>query len=126
MPYKVEFKNEEGYLHAIATGDCRTLDDLYEYGSTIVEATQNHGQKRVLMDFRGVYMELESFHATTYTEHLLDMGMPELGLKLAALVDEKDLEITRNFETAFRIRSIMQRAFLDHDEAVKWLLAAEA
>jgi len=122
MPLNVKYTDEDDFLLATVTGDCRTLKELADFGSSIIATSGSRGRPCVLMDFRGMTMELESYHITTYSEQLMDIGLPALGLRLAGLADTEHIAITRAFETALRNRSINLRAFLDKDEALKWLL----
>lgn len=122
MPYVLTYEKGEGFLHAAASGDFVTLEELFQHLDEVITMAQENQFNRVLLDFRELRARIKDYHATFFTEGLLDRGYPGLAIRFAAVVHPDDLEKARAFEAAFHNRAILNKAFTELDAATRWLL----
>lgn len=123
MPYSLVFRDTSDFLHAETSGEFHTLEELFAHLESVMEEAAERSKRRVLLDFRQLRAYLESYHATVFTEGLLEKGYPSLGMRFAALVHPDDIEKAVAFETAFLNRSMINKVFLEYDAAQEWLVS---
>ena len=120
MGYVIETAIEKDYIKLVASGE-QTLESNKELVFQVIEACTENNIRKVLVDISGTLGQPGTFS---------DFKLANIAAKEAfgliqrvALVNrQENREFTSFFETAIRNRGINLLAFLDEQEAIKWLL----
>lgn len=117
--YQLEEKGS--YLLAKGRGDSVSHEEWNFNAEKLLRETCERGHKRLLIDRLGVELKVDAFDVVTVADHLAEMGLHQLGLRIA-VVSDGDSALFCMLETAMTNRSFVYKAFRDVDAAREWLL----
>jgi len=121
MPYELTFVNEDGFLSVHATG-VRTRDAVLAMANEILNTCDKRQYNRVMVDVRKMTGQLNTFETYDMTTVDLTRLRRFRNIKIALLDLEKNRERVVFFETVSRNMGFNLMAFLDMNDATKWLL----
>jgi hypothetical protein len=120
MSYVIETEIKQNYVKLHVSGK-QTLENNKELVSRVIEACANNNIRKALVDIRGLVGQ-----PGTFSDYELASiaAKDALGLiqRVALIYRRESHEFTSFFETTIRNRGINLLAFLDENEALKWLL----
>lgn len=120
MSYAIETEIEQDYIRLTVSGE-QTLENNKELVFRVIETCAENNIWKALVDIRDILGQPGIF--SDY--ELANIAAKEaLGLiqRVALIYRQENHEYTSFFETTTRNRGINLLAFLDEDEALKWLL----
>jgi len=122
MSYKVYFKFEPDYLYVQASG-IRSIENIISLAQDYINASEEKGYKRVLVDVRDMTGELQTVDSYDLGKEAPDkLGGVHPWLKGAIVDLEKNRERYHFLETVLVNRGFHIRFFSNLDEAKRWLL----
>lgn len=121
MAYSIEFIEEKEYLLAAVNGEIQTYEELAAKAQSIMEKAVKCHRKRVLVDDRGLSVNVDFFDAQRLAQDMEQDSLQTRGFRIACLCLPETRDSYRVFETNHQNRSLNFRAFMDLEAALEWL-----
>lgn len=121
MSYKVNIRYEPDYLYVQASG-VRSIENLIPMVREYIEANDEHGYKKLLLDVRGMTGQLSSFQSYDLCKELPGKVEGFRPNKKTAVVDsEENRERFRFVEDVLINMGFNFRFFTNTADAERWL-----
>jgi len=120
MSYEYTITPQDGYLLYITSG---VLDDVESLLACTGIALQEAMAKEcnLLIDDRRLTINLSNLDATLTGEHLAEIDLQVMGIRIASVQSPENMELGRMFETVLTNRSLVFKVFEDRESAINWL-----
>lgn len=119
--FEYVLEDKETYLLAKGRGDTADHAEWKSKAEKLLKETSVRGFKRLLVDRLDVELKVDAYDIVTVADHLTDLGLHQLGLRIA-VVTREDNALFCMLETIMTNRSFAYRVFRDYDSAEQWLL----
>lgn len=123
MGYNTELEVKDGWLSVRTTGRIESFALFAEKAALVIGKIKETGVKRVLLDDRGLALNLEAFDVSRVADRLEQADLDIRELRIASLCNEEDRQVYRMIETVYRNRSISFQLFEEREGALAWLLS---
>lgn len=110
------------YLLITAKGDRNDFSSIVKGTVQMQKAVQAANAQKVLADYRGVNFNVpltEAFNLVRLYEHRIDTFR---SIIMATLVNRKNLELAKFWESICNKRGFVTKVFLEFEEAEAWLI----
>lgn len=115
MAIRFEVRLCDDLLFARVSGRDESLEEVQEYGETIIRLARAHGCTRVLTDERAPECELDTVDTYELAEHYSGVA-PRL-MKTGVVCDPRQVNDAKFWETVTTNRGLLFRVFTTLDEA---------
>ena len=120
MPFDIEYHPDRHFVRVAAAGeiDMAAIRDYYERLEPVLAETN---ADRVLVDGRDADIQLSA--ADVFSIPRLAVKARSIGARKRALVTKPGVNGPELFEMGSRNHEQQVRVFIDHDQAIDWLLS---
>jgi hypothetical protein len=124
MKWNVENQIDDHIIIAVVTGEV-TLEGINELLAELLEMSKLIGVNRYLVDFRGVSLGISVSDVHQMPKTLLERGLPK-SHKVALIYSDNSPQVHHFtfFDTMCLTSPLDIKAFIDYDEASRWLVTS--
>ncbi len=119
MPIDFKYRIKDEIIFSTASGNVKELDEVKEYGKSLIELCRKNNLHKVISDERNVkysLSQIDLYSLASYYRELLDTV-----IKSAIVCREAELENTRFWETVSVNRGLNVKVFSDMKKARTWV-----
>lgn len=120
MSIKYNFEVVDSILRVKAIGKDDSLDEVLNYGKSIIDAVNKYGVHYVLSDETELEYTISTFETFQSAKYISEQA-PKLG-KIAIVISPKNAKDASFFENVGVNRGLNIRFFLSNRDAEVWLL----
>lgn len=121
MPADIVFEDCEGYLLGVVSGCIENVEELIMFCHSVVSAVSSRSVKKMLLDMLSLEDRTSYHDGTILGEMDMVTDMARMGVRFASVHSPDKVGRHRLYETIFSIRSLKYKAFVEVDEAIRWL-----